>query len=293
MRVRRFSTARASLVLAALITASPAALFALDLNNPRELVEAYVKTVGDTSGKASFTYGEVIVMAMVPGERGRKLFSLEVVGASRFLPIEGGYQRLHREVGLYTDLETGDVLRAWTNPFLDRAVEVIHIQNDPVNFPFTVAQQEGPRRILFEDFGDHIVFHREVLLRYPSALPRAEYPLHSHSDWYEAAELFNSFGSRRDLENPDISSAAEIGSWSRVGPWLPWMEMADRPGHLLYHGRSRKLAGGVDELPERLREYIERNMPKYLEAPDRFEEPNETSWSYFKKVLDERRAKAQ
>lgn len=261
---------------------------ALDLSDPGELVEAYIKTVGDTSGKPSFTYAQVVVMAMRPGERGQKLFNLEVVGASRYLPIEGGYQRLHREVGLYTDLETGAVMDRWFNGYLDREVDVIHIQNDPVNFTYTVAGQSGPRRILVNDFGDTVAFHREVLLRYPSALTRADYPLHSAGDWYEAAELFNSYASRADLENPAITSAPAHGSWSRVGPWLPWMEMADAPGFLLYHGRDTKLMGGIAELPARLRTYIQDKLPKYLEAPARFEEPNETSWTYFKKVLDER-----
>lgn len=44
----------------------------------------------------------VIVKAMVPGETGRKLFGLEVVGVSRFHPIEGGYQRLHHEAGSWS-----------------------------------------------------------------------------------------------------------------------------------------------------------------------------------------------
>jgi hypothetical protein len=264
---------------------------ALNLDDPRQVVDAYVKTVGDTSGESSFTYASVVVMAMMPGERGRKLFALEVVGASRFLPIDGGYQRLHREVGLYTDLETGAVMSMWHNPLNGRDVGVIHIQNDPVNFRYTVDQQSGPRRILYDDFGTMIAFHREVPLRYPSALPRADYPLHSAGDWYEAAELFNSFARREDLDNPDLSSVHEFGTWARVGPWLPWMEMGDRPGYLLYHGRSMKLMGGAGEIPARLRDWMERNAPKYLDAPDEFAEPNETSWTYFKKVLDERAGK--
>lgn len=270
---------------------TPPAAQAYDLSKPEDLVEAYIKTVGDISGKETITYAKVVVMAMVPGERGRKLFALEVVGAGRYLPIDGGFQRLHREVGLYTDLGTGEVMSTWRNPFLDRDVEVIHIQNDPVNFPYTVEQQSGPRKILYDELGDVIAFHREVMLRYPSALSRAEYPLHSAGDWYEAAELFNSFVSRADLENPELTSAPETGSWSRVGPWLPWMEMADRPGHLLYHGRSTKLEGGIDDLPPRLRRYIEAQLPRYLSAPDEFEAPNETSWTYFKKVLDQRKAR--
>lgn len=261
---------------------------ALDLSDPREVVDAYVKTVGDVSGRQSFTYATVVVMAMVPGERGRKLFSLEVIGASRFLPIEGGWQRLHREVGLYTDLQTGAVMSSWRNPFVDRDVEVIHIRNDPVNFTYTEAQQSGPYRILVDDFGEVLAFHREIPLRYPSALTRADYPLHSAGDWYEAAELFNSFARREELEDATLTSVQEFGTWSRVGPWLPWMEMGDRPGYLLYHGRSNKLLGGVDEIPERLRAWMAEHAPKYLGAPDEFAEPNETSWTYFKKVLDER-----
>lgn len=275
-------------MLAAVLAATNSAL-AYDLSNTRDRIDAYVKTVGDLSGEESFTYATVVVLGMIPGERGRKLFTLEVIGASRFIPIEGGYQRLHREVGLYTNLETGEVMSAWHNPMLERDVEVIHIQNDPVNFPFTVEGQSGPFRILYDDFGDQVAFHREIPLRYPSALKRAEYPLHSAGDWYEAAELFNSFVRREDLENDEITSAPEVGSWARVGPWLPWMEMADSPGYLLYHGRSSKLMGGVDDIPERLRTYMEKNLAKYLSAPDEFEEPNETSWTYFKKVLDSRK----
>ena len=260
---------------------------AVDLTDPRDLVDAYVRTVGDTSGEETFMYASVVVMAMVPGERGQKLFALEVIGASRFLPIEGGYQRLHREVGLYTDLGTGDVMTTWMNPMLDRDVEVIHIQNDPVNFRYTVDQQSGPFRVLYDDFGDLIAFHREIPLRYPSALSRKEYPLHSAGDWYEAAELFNSFARRDELDDDTLTSVREFGTWSRVGPWLPWMEMGDRPGYLLYHGRSKKLMGGITEIPPRLRTWMEENAPDYLAAPTKFEEPNETSWTYFKKVLDQ------
>ncbi len=66
--------------------------------------------------------------------------------------------------------------------------------------------------------------------------------------------------------------------------------MADRPGHLLYHGRSSKLMGGIDDLSPRLRSYIAQNFAKYLKAPNKFEQPNETSWTYFKQVLDAKRA---
>ena len=88
-----------------------------DLSDPEELLDAYVRTVGDTSGKPVLLYASVVVIGMYPGEKGQKLFGLEVLGASRFLPTDEGYQRLHREVGLYTDLQTGEVMGTWDNPW--------------------------------------------------------------------------------------------------------------------------------------------------------------------------------
>jgi hypothetical protein len=118
----------------------------------------------------------------------------------------------------------------------------------------------------------------------------AQYPKHTANDWYEAAELFNSFVSKADLADRSKTSLPEVGTWSRTGPWLPWMEMADRPGYLLYHGRSVKLMNGLDDLRPELRAHIETHYPTYTGAPDTFESPNDTSWTYFKKVLDARAA---
>ena len=259
-----------------------------DLNDPEQLLDAYIRTVGDTSGKEVLLYASVVVIGMHPGEKGQKLFGLEVLGASRFLPIEDGYQRLHREVGLYTDLQTGEVLASWDNPWSDESVEVIHIQNDPVNSPFTVETQRGPYRVKFDDLGHTIGFHRQIPLRYPNPLPMSQYPKHTANDWYEAAELFNSFVTKADLADRSMTSLPEVGTWSRTRPWLPWMEMADRPGYLLYHGRSVKLMNGLDDLRPELRAHIETHYPTYTGAPDTFESPNDTSWTYFKKVLDAR-----
>ena len=66
--------------------------------------------------------------------------------------------------------------------------------------------------------------------------------------------------------------------------------MADRPGYLLYHGRSVKLMNGLDDLRPELRAHIETHYPAYTGAPDTFESPNDTSWTYCKLVLDARAA---
>ncbi len=261
----------------------------VDLNQPAQKLEAYVRTVGDTSGKAVTTYAFGTVYAYVPGEKPRALFNLEVVGMGRYVKATDGYQRLSREIGYYTDLQSGEILTRWFNPYLQREVEVIPIQNDPVNRKFTV--QNATYKVMEQ--GDSITFYREVPLRYPNALDRAGYPLYSSGDFYEAMEMFNNFVSRADLENERLTSLPSAGSWARLGPWLPWMEMALSPGSLVYHARSNKVLNGIEGLRPALREYIASDNPKYLQAPAEFSAPDETSWTFFKKLIDARRAAAK
>jgi hypothetical protein len=256
-----------------------------NLEDPVQRLDAYVRANGDTSGKPVAQWASGIVYAYVPGEKPRALFGLEVLGMARYEKIEGGYLRLSREIGYYTDLQTGAVLERWANPWLQREVEVVPIQNDPVNRRFLAA---SPTFKVMQSGAD-VMFYREVPLRYPNPLDPKNYPEYSSGEFYEAIEMFNTFVRRSDLDDPRQTSLPATGSWTRVGPWLPWMEMGSRPGYLLYHSRSLKPVDGLAGVPAALRERVARDAPRYLEAPAAFSSPDETSWTFFKKRVDARR----
>ena len=80
-----------------------------------------------------------------------------------------------------------------------------------------------------------------------------------------------------------------MGSWSRVGPWLPWMERGDAPGGLIYSAPFLKL-GSVAELPVDLLAWMVEHYPEYLHPPANYTIPNMTSWRVFKAIIDSRRA---
>jgi hypothetical protein len=64
------------------------------------------------------------------------------------------------------------------------------------------------------------------------------------------------------------------------------MEMGDRAGMLYFHTAGRKL-DSYDDLSERMRQEITKNYPDYAQPPPLNDERrNETSWTFFKKVLD-------
>jgi hypothetical protein len=254
-------------------------------DTPAENLRAFMKARASLDGADTVTWFAGNAYAWVPdGPQPRPLFGFEGYNVARAVEVEGGYDLLTREAAFYLDPATSDVLEKWANPFTAETVEVVHVWNDPVNFQFRADGPRGPFRAPATQIGDQICFHSDVLLAYPSPLPRAQFPENSQSDLYQAAVLFNFYCPRAELLDSSLASAPALISWTRIAPWLPFMRMADRPGQLVYHCRGAKLAS-FEELPARIKDQIERNGTQFKSAPREFTQPNETSWTYFKKQL--------
>jgi len=74
----------------------------------------------------------------VPGERDRHLFNLDGMNIRQCVAVEDpvrgvGYRLVSREIMLYLDPETDEVLRTFANPWTGAENEVVHVPNDPVN----------------------------------------------------------------------------------------------------------------------------------------------------------------
>ena len=83
-------------------------------------------------------------MANRPGKKIEDLFGAQGFGVIRLNQREdGAIERMCRQVGLYTDLRSGEVLSEWRNPFIDETVEVVHVAMDPVTSP---SKNIFPRR---------------------------------------------------------------------------------------------------------------------------------------------------
>jgi hypothetical protein len=97
--------------------------------------------------------------------------------------------------------------------------------------------------------------------------------------------MFNFFGRMSDLTNPKTHSADVNVAWARMSDWLPWMKMRGRAGELYFNGAGRKL-DSYGDLPEAMRKAIEVRQPIYKDPPPIDDQrPNETSWTYFKKMM--------
>lgn len=255
----------------------------------REYLNDFMRIRGDASGGETVYHWTGTVYSYVPDQKKQTLFRFEGFNIARTLPRENGFELLTREAAFFQDPRTGEILETWMNPFTGSEVAVQHIWNDPVNQDLTFDEEYLPliRAILpSTDLGSQVCFNNDIFPFYPNPMPRGEYPEFSQSDNYQSAEFFQFFVNKSDLADSLQASVPASISWNRLSPWMPFMRMGDRQGMLVFSCRGRKLEGGFEALPERIRDYVNARKPEFAHAPEEYLTPNETSWTYFKKLVD-------
>jgi hypothetical protein len=270
----------ATLVAAAGLSSVAFDSAAYDLTKPENSGEAFVRMRADTSGADVIADWHTTVFIVEPGKRAVAVMRLDGFNVGRASKnADGSYQWLSREVAYYRDLKTGKILDKWENPLTGKINDVIQVINDPVNSVFGRPGGSLPWRVK----GDDVFMTIDVPLAYPNSLLPADFPEESTGPMYFATESFMFFSRQSDFANPKLTSVPTTYSWARTGPWLPWMKMGTRPGYVLYTGQGKKLKNAA-ELDPVVREYTEKNHPDFMFAPKAFVAPNETSWTYYRKL---------
>lgn len=234
------------------------------------------------------------VYSRMPGERDRHLFNVEGMNIRQCGTVSDeergeGYRFVSREIMLYLDPETNEILREWENPWSGETVEVIHVANDPVNArapTFGLDENGQVQELRLREINGTWLQQTEVPLFYKNPLG-GEYQKYVGGT-YHATEIFDMSGDLEELLDAGQHTAYPVVAWVRISQWLPWMEMNGRHGNLYYNAAGKKLES-YDQLPALLRDEIAAHYPEYTAPPPLDDtRPNETSWTYLKKILDAR-----
>lgn len=286
--------ARAGLLaLAMLGTALPAEARTLDLKNPADALTAMRKVQCSTrDGEAVVYHWAGKVFSRVEGEPDRHLFNVEGMNVRTCVtvtdPARGtGFRQVSRELMFYLDPATGAVLKTWSNPWTGKSVEVVHVANDPVNMrapQFPIGRDGKPFDLGARIEGGKVFMPTEVPLFYANPLGG------DYQQWagnqYHAMEIFDFVAEAADLLDAGKPRAKPSIAWVRISPFLPWMEMASRPGILVFNATGGTVEG-IAGLPAVIREQIASTYPTYAAPPPADDaRPNETSWTYFKKRIE-------
>ena len=256
------------------------------------------KTICGTTEQGMTRYGvfEGRTYSRVPGEKDRHLFNVLGINVRHCMTMEDetrgrGFRSFGREIMVYMDPETNEIIDTWRNPWSGEDVEVMHVANDPVNLraPMFERNDEGEASMEVElrHYGDVVARSSEIPLFYTNPLGGEYQPYIGGT--YHAMEIFNSFYNAEKLLNNDTASIGQSHlGWSRVAKWLPWFKMGDRAGVMVFNA-SGFSTFDKSKVPARLVEILNDRYPLYWTPPELGDNrPNETSWTVFKKNLENR-----
>lgn len=292
--MRKFlSLTAGTLALMGCMTLGPTTAVAgeIDLATPEGALKAMRKVQCSTIDNKPETYywfGDAFSRRM--GERDKLLFKVEGMNVRACStvnhPEKGlGYKLVSREILLYKDPKTGEILKTWENPWTGEEVEVMHVANDPVNHTSYITGRDGkPAKFAGDVLGDKFQINITVPLFYPN--PLASPYQKNIGGTYHATEMFNFLGDVNELKDDTQDSTIVHVGWARMSDWLPWMNMQGRDGIIYMHTAGRKLESWHD-MPEGMKTEIRTHYPEYVAAPPA-DDPraNMTSWKYFKGVKE-------
>ncbi|MFK8051419.1 MAG: DUF1838 family protein [Woeseiaceae bacterium] len=259
--------------------------------------QAAQKGTCGTTEPAKIRYGffEGRTYSRVPGEKDTLLFDVIGVNVRHCAllndPVKGrGYRSVSREIMVYMDPETGDIMDQWENPWTGKIIDVVHVANDPVNMraPRFENDAEGNPAITrsFRRYGDMVASSYEIPLFYDNPLG-GDYQAYVGGT-YHAMEIFNTFYDAKNMLNTRRKSVGDSRlAWSRVAQWLPWLEMGSKPGLMVFNATGFSTFD-KSKLPQKLIDVMDERYPEYWTPPPVDDaRPNETSWTVFQKRLAE------
>ena len=192
-----------------------------------------------------------------------------------------------RETQLYIDVNTGEKLIKWKNPYTGEILSVIHVANDPVQSKMS-TDDFSINGYLTSD--NQVVLPMDVNLYYPNPLFQNEtLRRYSKENFYQAGEYFRFFTRLDEITDENLTQVNQMDiSWTRISPFLPWMNMSTEfNGTLVFSAQGTKVYS-LNQLDHVLLKEINDRIPIYRNAPNcLLDIPNETSWTYFKKYFAE------
>ena len=139
-----------------------------NLDSAKDNIDAYIKmraSLIPTEDVVFYATGSIY--GYEPEKPWKKLFNFEMYNIARVEKMgnDSGYRLITREMLVYQDPKTNQILTTWLNPYTLETVNVIPVWNDPVNQTFTY---NGGFKCPYKRLGNgRINLYNDVTLSYP------------------------------------------------------------------------------------------------------------------------------
>jgi hypothetical protein len=231
-----------------------------DLSNPEENLRAIIRTSASQQEDDCPWYYNGTIFGIVGEEAPRPLYRFEGMEMYLMRHVSPGmFEMIGNTVTFMRDIDTGAFLREWKNPYteaLNKVEDAVQGGKAGRGFEYSV---NGIRPTMFKDqfadkplklwwtaAGDYVWLHNSTV--YPPGMkpPRLQRQ--------------TNFMPRAQFVDRGRDSIASMFSSTVFMPWPKWMDMGDRPGHVVWHASGVKLKS-IAELPAEYRARAEKDYP--------------------------------
>lgn len=205
------------------------------------------------------------IYGVVAGESPRPLLKFEGMELYWMQPLPGGdYELTGNTVTFFRDVDTGSMLERFLNPYTGKEnVVPAAVQGGGPGRGFNYSVKgiratkflgQIPEKPLVLDW----TFVRDMAwlqntTAYPPGLPPPR------------LQRQTMFAPLSQFLDERLDSIPAVFSSTVLMPWLKWMDMGERPGHLLWHASGAKLES-LEALPQEYRRRAEKEYPQLMTA---------------------------
>ena len=243
-----------------------------DLTVPRNNLEAVVRMTASLDEEDVPWWYDGTIFGIVGEQAPRPLVKFEGMEIYWMRHLaDGEFELIGNTVSFFRDLDTGRMLEKFENPYTGETnVVTAAVQGGGpgrgFNYsvrgirptPFLDVMPERPLVMDWSFARDMVWLHNQTA--YPPGLSQPR------------AQRQTMFAPQEAFADPEIHRLPTVFSSTVFMPWLRWMNMGDRPGHVIWHASGVKL-NSIDELPAEYRQRAEAEFPQYLTV-----NPNREEW---------------
>ncbi len=240
-----------------------------DLNDPLVNLHGFMKMHGSLDEVDCPWWYTGIIYGIQDNTAPKPLFRFEGCEINRYRANKDGegYVQSGRTLTFYRDLETGEMINTWKNPYTGRDTtpksntlagnDSFYLSTKGLRFKEQLSSvPDKSLKLNWHANGDMIWLIKD------RAAPRA-----FAQPWLECSSTFATI---KEFADPKVKRANATFSSTFWAPWMPWMEMKDAqgqniPGHVVWHASGRKLKT-IDELPPEYLARAKKEAPQQLSA---------------------------
>lgn len=262
-------------------TAVPSAPLALDLSRPGDNLTTWMKMRGSLESQDVYFWFTGGLDVAIPGEPIRPFVNVESLILRRTQRMGAGiFHITDWEASFYRHPETGEVVDELRNPVTGKVVRPLHYREGPVTFEYSAqrqprlvglptpfAEKKEPFHQPWRIVGDTLWMTKASYVSgRPQWLDIKEFPDETPATPMTVAAVAVMESRLSAVLDPVLASVPVSYSYQATSDWLPWMQLGQRPGFVVWHENGKKLFS-LNELPEDSLAVLKRLHPIWFTRP--------------------------